>query len=259
PARRQARAPHEPRHPLATDALPAGPQFGVHARAAVAAAAGPVDGGDLHGQAGFLRDPGRDGALLGCVEAGPRDAQHATERGDRVDGLPRLDERELQAWSLAKKAAAFFRMSRSIRSVRFSRRNCSSSRRSPLLSAPVRRASRSASRTHTRSADSARSRLRAAAATVWPSSRTSRTASTLNASLNVRRVRRSPMPHSYRTFVRRVSTKPGQVQRAAEGGNEADGPLGAPCLVHDEAAVYAQRLPRHITGARPREEGDHVR
>src|SRR5215470_17827827 len=30
-------------------------------------------------------------------------------------------------------------------------------------------------------------------------------------------------------------------------------------LVHDETAVDTQRLPRHVAGARPGEEGDHVR
>src|SRR5258705_4285639 len=206
PAHRMSRATR-----LRPGALPVGPQLRVHAGAAVAPAAGLVDGGNLRRHPGIPRDPQLHPAALGGVEAGAGHPQHPTQHRDGEGRLLRLDERELHAWSLAKKAAAFFRMSRSIRSVRFSRRNCSSSLRSPLLRAPVLRASRSASRTQSRNADSARSIARAAAATVLPSSRTSRTASALNASLNVRRFRRSPMDHSYRTAVRGVSTKSGQV------------------------------------------------
>src|SRR6266566_2893475 len=108
----------------------------------------------------------------------------------------------------------FFRMSRSIRSVRFSRRSCPSSSRSAVVSAPgvPRPASISACRTQLRSAVSVRSSSRATVGTDLPLSRTSRTASALNSLVNARRFRFA-MTHSYRTFVRSgVSTKPGQVQ-----------------------------------------------
>src|SRR5215467_13667703 len=50
------------------------------------------------------------------------------------------------------------------------------------------------------------------------------------------------------------------VERAAGGRQRSRWTLFSDLpLVHDEAAVDTQRLPRHITGARPREEGDHVR
>src|SRR6266436_5370823 len=111
------------------------------------------------------------------------------------------------------RARSFFRMSRSIRSVRFSRRSCPSSSRSAVVSAPgvPRPASISACRTQLRSAVSVRSSSRATVGTDLPLSRTSRTASALNSLVNARRFRLA-MTHSYRTFVRSgVSTKPGQV------------------------------------------------
>src|SRR5262249_33854360 len=107
----------------------------------------------------------------------------------------------------------FFRMSRSMRSVRFSRRGRPSSSRSSLVSAPgaPRPASISACRTQLRRAVSVRSSSRATVPTVFPLSRTIRTACALNSFVNARRLR-LVMTHSYRTFVRSgVSTKPGQV------------------------------------------------
>src|SRR5215471_8349755 len=74
-------------------------------------------------------------------------------------------------------------------------------------------------------------------------------------------------PHARRTL-RTLSVRPAvRVERlmsAARRGlsrsaNEADGPFSATGLVHDETAVYTQRLSRHVAGARPGEEGDHVR
>ena len=53
------------------------------------------------------------------------------------DRLPRVNQRERVAGSFAKKAAAFFRISRSSRSCRFSFRSCASSSRSAVVS-PVR-------------------------------------------------------------------------------------------------------------------------
>src|SRR5215471_21233434 len=61
----------------------------------------------------------------------------------------------------------------------------------------------------------------------------------------------APRPHARRTLCT-LSVRPW-------GANEADGPFSATGLVHDETAVYTQRLPRHVAGAWPREEGDHVR
>src|SRR2546425_2216393 len=105
-------------------------------------------------------------------------------------------------------------MSRSIRSVRFSRRSRPSSSRSSVVSAPgaPRPASISACRTQLRSAVSVRSSSRATAPMAFPLSRTMRTACALNSFVNARRFRLATT-HSSRTFVRsEVSTKSGQVQ-----------------------------------------------
>src|SRR6185503_12619896 len=173
-----------------------------------------VDRSDLHAQACVdLPAPGRRPPLP-RVEPRPRDLQRAAQQPDRKRGLLRGDEREPHGFSFAKKAVAFFRMSRSIRRVRFSRRSRPSSSRSSVVSAlgAPRPVSISAWRTHSRSAVSVRSSSRATAPTDFPLSRTSRTVSALNSFVNARRLR-LPMTHSYRTFVRsEVSTKPGQVQ-----------------------------------------------
>jgi hypothetical protein len=53
------------------------------------------------------------------MKAAARDAEHITEHGDGVERLLHEDERELHVLSFAKKAAAFFRISRSISSRLF--------------------------------------------------------------------------------------------------------------------------------------------
>src|SRR5690606_30751729 len=90
----------------------------------------------------------------GVVAAGGN-AQQPSHGRDRVLGLVRLHEPErrfgVDAVSSANQAAAFFRISRSSRSTRFSRRNRASSSRSELVSPSSRRpSSRSAWRTQLR-------------------------------------------------------------------------------------------------------------
>src|SRR6185503_13617267 len=182
-----------------------------------------VDRSDLHAQACVdLPAPGRRPPLP-RVEPRPRDLQRAAQQPDWKRGLLRGDERKPHGFSFAKKAVAFFRMSRSIRNVRTSRRRRANSSRSSVVSAPgrPRPASTSACRTHSRSAVSVRSSSRAIAPTDFPLSRTSRTVSALNSFVNARRLRLA-MTHSYRTFVRLgVSTKPGQAQAPQELGDRA--------------------------------------
>src|SRR2546426_4101583 len=205
--------PHQTRHALPTRATAALRQLGVNPRAAVALQALGMDRRDLEAQPGVRLRPGRRRARLPGVEARARHLERAAQQPDRDGGLLRGDEREPHAFSFAKKAAAFFRMSRSIRSVRFSRRSRPSSSRSSVVNAPAgpRPASISPWRTQLRSAVSVRSSSRATAVTDLPLSRTIRTACALNSFVNARRLRLA-MTHSYRTFVRSgVSTKPGQV------------------------------------------------
>src|SRR5439155_8066488 len=114
------------------------------------------------------------------IEAWSRHVERLARDRDRTARLLRLDERELHALSFAKKAAAFFRMSRSNRSVRFSRRSCASSARSSVVR-PVLPLLRSARACFTQLArdDAVRSRSCATRETVLPSSKISRTAPAL--------------------------------------------------------------------------------
>src|SRR5688572_17415090 len=113
PPTSQPTTPHEPGHTLAARAPAAGAQLCVDARAAIAAVALGVDRGHLQGQPTVLSHTSRLGSCLPGVKAGPRNAQRPAKGGDGETGLLRLDERKPHAWSLAKKAAAFFRISRS--------------------------------------------------------------------------------------------------------------------------------------------------
>ena len=101
-----------------------------------------------------------------------------------------LDEVVSHDDSLAKKAVAFFRMSRSIWSRLFSaRRRRSSSSRAGGLPRPGKARSPSAARAcfQPRSRLSLGSRSRATSATLWPCSVTSSTAWALNSGVNVHR------------------------------------------------------------------------
>src|SRR4029079_2722086 len=85
------------------------------------------------GQQRLLTDlPSRRIAFQPRVEAAARHPQHAADDHRRPTNAMRLDERKLHGCSLAKNAAAFFKISRSISSRAFSLRN----RRSSALSAP---------------------------------------------------------------------------------------------------------------------------
>src|SRR5262249_45306269 len=145
-----------------------------------------------------------------------RDIERATEHTNSEGGLLRDDPRELHCWCFAKKAAAFFRISRSVRSSRFSFRRRASSSRSAVVK-PVRPCVRSARArvTQMRRLDSVRSRSRATLGMLLPSSSTSRTACALKSSSNRRRWRRvvfgvSAMARDIVSTFRKMSTKSDQ-------------------------------------------------
>lgn len=103
-----------------------------------------VDLANPLGQALILERAGRRPAALPRVKPGPRDAEHPAQLADRALGLLRRDEREHHLRvSLAKKAAAFFKISRSSVSTRTSRRSRLSSSRSALVSPSARPSSMS--------------------------------------------------------------------------------------------------------------------
>src|SRR5262249_47035273 len=120
-----------------------------------------------------------------------RTAKLGHRAGRRLRGLLRLDERELHPFSFAKKAAAFFSISRSTRSSRTSLRSFASSSFSSLVSVPrlLLPASARACSTQWPNADGVRSRSRAASAIVLPFSSTRLTAPALNSSVKLRRLR----------------------------------------------------------------------
>src|SRR5207237_5007276 len=112
----------------------------------------------------------RPGTPLRGVEAARRNGQEAAEHSDGKGHLLLGDERELHALSLAKKVAALFRISRSIRRTFTSRRRCESSSFSAVVRAPGAPfpASTSAWRTHARIKLSASPRSRASSLTRRP-------------------------------------------------------------------------------------------
>ena len=123
---------HQPLDPLLADAdaLPAkGP---VNARAAVPLAALRVRRRDLDGELRVRLRPLAARPLLPGVVAAAGDLEHLAQNGDRVVRLLRVDELEHHPFSFAKKAAAFFNISRSISSRLTRLRSSRSSSRSPL-------------------------------------------------------------------------------------------------------------------------------
>ncbi len=113
---------HQPLHALAPDPDPVlQTQLGVDAPGAVRAVRVGVDLVDLLSQPRVAERPVGRRAPLPVVEAGAVHTQRPAHHGDRKVRLLRRDQREDLAYgspvSRAKKAAAFLRISRSIRSV----------------------------------------------------------------------------------------------------------------------------------------------
>ena len=113
---------HQPLHALSPDPDPVlDPQLGVDPPGAVGAVRGGVDLLDRLAQERVRERPVRWRAPLPVVKAGAIHAQRPAHHRNRIVGPLRRDQREHIAYrssfSRAKKAAAFFRISRSIRSV----------------------------------------------------------------------------------------------------------------------------------------------
>ncbi len=125
------------------------------------------------------------------VVAGTRNLENSTRDSDRPDRLLRVDELVPHEFSLAKKAVAFFSISRSSRRRLFSRRNVVSSERSSVVSRPgfPPPASTSACRTQRLTAVSGRSISRQMTPMLLSLSRHRRTTSALYSNANRRRGR----------------------------------------------------------------------
>src|SRR5215213_5618929 len=207
----------QPGHSLARARHAGVPQFGPDPRRAVRAPALLVDRPDPLAEPLVGTGPRGGRPFPPGVVPAPRDTQQAAHRSHREVGLLRLDERErryrIASLSLAKKAAAFFRISRSWRSVRTSRRRWRSSSRPPCVSPSRAPPSTSARRTRVRSVRSAIPRSLATAPRDLSLRRASCTASASTAGGYRGRVcdTRTP-PHRHRVPNDQVSTEAGQLQ-----------------------------------------------
>src|SRR6187200_1276977 len=102
----------------------------MHPRAAIGAPALVMDFGDDDAQRLVCLLASRRRTLPPGVVAAWGNLEHAAHRSHGEMGLLLVDEGEFHSLSFAKKAAAFFKISRSIRSCSTSRRSRSSSARS---------------------------------------------------------------------------------------------------------------------------------
>src|ERR1700739_4895020 len=106
---------HQPGDPLAPGPLAALAQFHLHPRTAVTAVVLGVYRGDRNRQGSILTSSSRYRPPAPGIETSPRYHQYPTHQRHRETGPLRRDKGESHALSLAKKAVAFFRISRSIR------------------------------------------------------------------------------------------------------------------------------------------------
>src|SRR6516162_6317809 len=203
-ARTQSGSSHQPRHPLALGALAALAQLEVDPRAAVAAATLAINRRDFEPQPLiFLGMMGGRPFTPGVVSRA-RDFEYPAHQCYRVAGLLPCDKSESHSLSLAKKAVAFFRISRSSRSRRFSRRSSTNSSRSLRFNAPSGPppASTSACSTQRLSAVSPIPSSSATWPMLLPLRRTSCTVSALYSAENLRRFRFPSFStvHSFRAY-----------------------------------------------------------
>src|SRR5215217_2220924 len=212
-----ARGSHQTLHALAPEPLAIGEhQLGVDARRPIDAPEPLMDLGDPDGQALILDRPRRRLARLPGMKSRPADIEHAAHDRDRVLGLLRGDEPEdphRVSLSLAKKAAAFFRMSRSSARIRFSRRSRRSSSRSSVVKPSALPSSTSTWRDQFRNDCSEHPSSRANCGIGRPLDLSNRTASARNSFEygGVFGIDRHPLQRA-RWPSRQMSTKPGELQ-----------------------------------------------
>src|SRR5690349_8042909 len=203
-ARPQSCSSHQPRHPLAPGALAAHAQLEVDSRATVAAAILPVNRCDFEPQPLIFLGMMGGRPFTPSVVSRPRDFECPAHQCYWVTGLLPCDNSESHSLSLAKKAVAFFRISRSIRSRRFSRRSSTNSSRSLRFKAPSgpRPASTSACSTQRLSAVSPIPSSSAIWPMLLPLCCTNCTVSALYSAENLRRFRLPSLStiHSFRAY-----------------------------------------------------------
>src|SRR5215510_5965900 len=182
---------HQPGDALARDSMTSGAELGVNPRAAVATPACLEGGANTGQESGVASRPLRRWTRLPRVVPRRCDAELATHERHRELADVGRDGGVLHGLSFAKYAAHFFAKSRSWERTRTSRRSRVNSARSSVVSAPWPPpfSSTAACFTHARRQVAVRSSSPATFATVFPDSRTRRTASALNSGVNTRRVR----------------------------------------------------------------------
>jgi hypothetical protein len=134
PVRVQPPEVHQSAHAALADANPLRAQRAMQPRTAVCLATLGVDHPEARREVTIGLRARRWRAIPPGVESAGADVERPTERADRVVGLLRSDERKAHSLYLAKKAVAFFRMSRSWRNCVTSRRNRRNSVRSSSVS-----------------------------------------------------------------------------------------------------------------------------
>lgn len=179
---------HQLRHPGPTYPHPLGYQLGVHTRASIRLPALLVNRPYLCPEFAVCPRTPRLGPFTPRIKPRPRHLQYPAKYRHRVVCLLRADKHVPYLLSFAKKAVAFFNISRSIKSSRFSFRSLVSSSLSAVVNAPglPLPESTSACVTQFRMEFSETPRSRATSLTFFPPSMTSFTVSALNSRVNVR-------------------------------------------------------------------------
>ena len=214
-------ATHQMLHSLSTDLPACFHQVQVHSRTPVGFTACRVKTSDLRREPGILLSSLRGFTATPSVVAGTRNLENSTRDSDRPDRLLRVDELVPHEFSLAKKAVAFFSISRSSRRRLFSRRNVVSSERSSVVSRSgfPPPASTSACRTQRLTAVSGRSISRQMTPMLLSLSRHRRTTSALYSNANRRRGRFVIRTLSPISVLQRMSTKSGEAHTELRRSN----------------------------------------
>src|SRR5215208_2294138 len=228
----QAVVAHQPGYPSTTDREAAIPQFPRHPGTAIGAVRQSKGRPDMRQQhhvvalaaTGWPTSPGEIAALA--------DAEHTAQAVDREFRFRPIDQREPHRLpSRAKKAVAFFRMSRSCRRISFSRRSRFSSAVTSLSAAAGSTARRSRLRpTHRTSVDSPIPRSPAISRCVRPLVCARRTASSSNSFVNRRCcVIEFLIAHwELSTFPKQVHLKAGVMEDGLVSPVEEGTPQGGP-------------------------------
>src|SRR6185503_8625783 len=177
--------PHQSRDTMTAHPKPLRLQLLVNPRTAVPASRSLITGPNVRHQALILLCAPTHRAVAPGIEPTPGDVEHSTQYAHRIDRLLRLDKTISHSDSLAKKATAFFKMSRSMRNCSTSRRNTFSSSVARKLFVP--RGAVATCRIHRLNVGCGMPSSRATWHSLFPLRRHKSTASCLNSGVKLRR------------------------------------------------------------------------